>query len=166
MPSFSTNIRKNPANASCPIVPVFIGDASQVDGKIEEGHQGQVQVGQYTGLLDTGASVTCITRQVAEQMKIRALGTRPMSTASHQVDTTIYRLFVVIAIDLPQEKIKPSKDEKLKYVPMSVPTVVEACEFVNHSGDVPAIDVLIGMDIIMTSVMIINGHDNRLTMSF
>ena len=64
-----------------------------------------------------------------------------------------------------QLPVSEKSEGKNVMLPMSNPTVIEASEFVGF-GESSNVNVVIGMDIIQQSVLIIAGHDKRLTMSF
>ena len=174
MPSFSTQIHKHSNGRSLrPLVYVLIGDASKIPDNLNNKQESQQKLPQipvlkFTGLVDTGATMTCITKNVAEKLKTTPLGTAPMTSASHRrVYANIYRLLVIVAIDSFPPTNPPTTEKQQPQpltFPMSQPSILQASEFVNSGkGD---IDVLIGMDIIQKSVFTITGHDNRLTMSF
>ena len=118
----------------------------------------------FRGLIDTGATITCVTKELANGLELKSLGSRPMASASHIVQSDIYRVVIVIAIDLPSQIAEGNNLKSFETRPMSLPSIIEASTFSkSHENDV---DVLIGMDVIRSSVLIYNGHDNRLTMSF
>ena len=166
MPSFSIDINKTNGNLRI-IVPVLIGDASEVPASSQKEQPQRINISGeiVSGLVDTGATMTCVTADFAKRLKLTPCGTREMMTASHRnIKTNSYRISVVIVIHGQVTPVIKSDIKPNVVLPMSAPAIIEAGEFVNAGkGDV---EVLIGMDIIRMSVMTITGHDNRLTMSF
>ena len=161
MPAFSTNIHVV-NNKKCAIVPIFIAEGAQ----LEKAHDNNIQGIVAKGLVDTGATMTCVTKNLAEKLNLNPIGTILQSTASHQnVQTNSYSIITMIMKEEYSELFndKSKKTEK-KAFPISSPSRIQAGEFTNSKGS--DIEVLIGMDIISLGVMIINGHDNRLTMAF
>ena len=160
MPAFST-----PATVDGEllrlIVPVLVTDASKVES---DSAGGEKETFKFRGLIDTGATISCVTEELVKTLKLWPTGQRTMATASHIVETSIYRVIITIAADLPGQVTEESNLEDTKPWPMSNPSVVEASTFARVVGE--DADVLIGMDIIQKSVLIYNGSDNRLTMAF
>lgn len=167
MPSFSTPLEKSSSGFLRPVVPVAIIDASRLaPASTRSAHE---QTGSYQGrvvrgLVDSGASITCITAALADELKIPSHGQRAMASASERnVQKNLYRIAVIIMAH-GQVTVPDTTQPQNIMSPISAPSIVEASEFVNlGEGDV---EVLIGMDIIKLSVMTISGHDQRLTMSF
>ena len=165
MPSFSIPLEKRAGGRLRPVVPVAIADASTFAPVPKSKQQAFDFRGRLVrGLVDTGAEITCITPELAKELRLPVQGTRPMASASERkVERNIYRIAVII---MAQGKTEVSAAHQAQNVatPISAPSIVEASEFTNlGEGDV---EVLIGMDIIKLSVLTITGHDQRLTMSF
>ncbi len=49
-----------------------------------------IQIAIFPALMDTGASVTCISSQVAQSVGLQPLGMRPMTSATHSVPVNVY----------------------------------------------------------------------------
>ena len=118
MASFSTSLRVKDGPVR-PIVPVLIADASEIPTHNEESSSQNippvtVKLTKFKWLIDTGATMTCVTRELAEKLKLKPLGTRPVSSASEsKVDKNIYRLMIIIAVEgkVPEE----IKSESISY---------------------------------------------------
>ena len=167
MPSFSIPIPSDGKRLLRPVVPVLVADASKIHPSKGNGQPPNVELtGQICqGLIDTGAEITCVSESLAEQLKLTPCGTRFLTSATHQaVEKNIYRLAIVVMVG-GQLPVADKAEGKNVMLPMSNPTVIEASEFVGF-GESGNVNVVIGMDIIQQSVMIIAGHDKRLTMSF
>ena len=101
MPSFSTNV-KNEKGCWQPIVDVLVADASKLPSPDETGQRQtqSVQLERCYGLIDTGATVSCVTEELAKQLALKPLGTYPVTSASEtRVEKNIYRLMIAIAVE-------------------------------------------------------------------
>lgn len=96
----------------------------------------------YRGLLDTGATCTCISTRTAEEVGLVADGLKEMATASG----TVTRKKYLFALGLPLvEKVDPSGQSASGSIIVPVPEI-EGMEF--DTGSKTQFDVLVGMDII------------------
>lgn len=96
----------------------------------------------FIGLWDTGATGTCISKNVAEQLRLAPVGTTVMHTAAGTITTNRY----IVNIELPNEIAFP---------------FVEVYEAELHDTD-----VLIGMDIITSGDIALTNPDMRTTFTF
>jgi predicted aspartyl protease len=55
-----------------------------------------MQVTAFPALLDTGASVTCISPNVAQTVGLQPIGMRPMISATHTVPAPVYLVDLVL----------------------------------------------------------------------
>ena len=164
MPSFSTDIHEVEGRLR-PIVGVFIGPEplSEPSPTAVGQIQNTVDMVYARGLIDTGATNTSITKALAAKIQAVPLKQVPVHSATHHaVATNVYKVTLIIGVT--QDDQKPAG--QAKPVLYSKPMVQEVIEFVGADDIVPDIDILIGMDIISQSVLVIAGHDKRITMSF
>lgn len=98
---------------------------------------------KWTGLWDTGASNSCITQQIVNNLGLTSIGQRRMRTANGEVDVSTYS----VDFELPNGL-------RVKNI------LVSCCDL---GGDV---DVLIGMDVIMNGDFAITNTDHNTTFSF
>ncbi len=54
------------------------------------------QISTYAALIDTGASSTCISPDVATALGLQPIGKRPMTSASHTVPANVYIVDLVL----------------------------------------------------------------------
>ncbi len=97
------------------------------------------QIPRFTGLLDTGATKTCISPRVVEALQPQSIGKTTIQSAAGQSSVYIYAVGVVVflGVDPPTILHQP----------------VDAAVF-THS---PGLDVLIGMDIISRGILIVTS---------
>lgn len=48
------------------------------------------QITAFPALIDTGASITCISTKVAQAVNLEPMGKRPMTSATHSIPVNIY----------------------------------------------------------------------------
>ncbi len=101
-----------------------------------------IQIAVFSALMDTGASATCISSQVAQSVGLQPIGMRPMTSATHSVPVNVY------LVDL----LLPFGDAD--YLLNSV----QVMEFVPVDGS--PFQMLVGRDIICrgTFTMSFDGH--------
>ncbi len=97
----------------------------------------------WRGLWDTGASASCITQRIVDDLKLSPLGRNQISTANGMVEVNTY----VIDIGLPNNVI--------------VQNVIVACADLGIN-----IDLLIGMDIISLGDFAITNVNGKTVFSF
>lgn len=151
-----------------PVVPVIVYDADKVDnqGRPLQKDPSKIQMEAVPALLDTGATMTCVTKKLADRLGLTVRGTRPFSSASHRdVMKNIYHLVLIICVDIKVAvKDQPENAPTSGLVPMSLPARLEVGEFVNNHED--DVQVIVGMDVIMRGMMSVVGHDRRITLAF
>ena len=178
MPSFSYKIPSHGNLLSRPIAPVGITKADdlpsiqEIENKLKTGQE--VDTGKernfsiVKGLLDTGATGSCITQSLARKIGVKPLiQKRRVHTASGEEMRSVYR--VIIQMLWESDRIiddKNTGNKKIERIisPASGLSVIDASEFTNKGeGDV---DVIIGMDIIGESTMIVLGHEKLVILAF
>jgi len=96
----------------------------------------------YRGLLDTGATCTCISTRTAKEVGLVADGLKPMASASGI--TTRKKYLFTLGLPLV-EKVDSSGQSASGSIVVPVPEI-EGMEF--DTGSQTQFDVLVGMDII------------------
>lgn len=94
-------------------------------------------------LLDTGASVTCISQSLAAKLKLKIIGRGMMNTASGLQETNQYIIELIMQNNLPFTNIR-------------------AWEFIGNKK----FDILIGMDIVTLGDLSITNADKKTVLSF
>jgi len=59
-------------------------------GVLEPGASLSAQISTFPALLDTGATITCVSPRVAQTIGLQAIGMRPMISATHSVPVNVY----------------------------------------------------------------------------
>lgn len=161
------------SKGAIPIVPhVFIGDAIDIpytDPRVKNPNpiEYKVKGAVFKSLLDTGASRTCISKKVVDALKLHSVSAATMNSASHSEHLVSCYDVVVQIMDRQITKEKISHEGKLiprsiANHPVSRTEIIRAMEFASNEY----FDVLIGMDIISTGLVVLSGPDGRLTISF
>ncbi len=65
-------------------------------GTITPATTGNVRVVGFPALVDTGASVTCISQNVAQTVGLQTIGKRPMASATHAVPVNAYLVDLIL----------------------------------------------------------------------
>lgn len=101
-----------------------------------------VSVTTFPALVDTGATLTCISPSLATAIGVNPIGMRPMVSATHSVPTNVFLVDLVLPFGA-NSLILPS---------------VQVMEF--NAGNTTPFQVLIGRDIICRGVftMSFDGH--------
>lgn len=172
MPVLSLPI--NP-KGSRPILPhVFIGDPKKnifvlnQKNKVKQGSIEPIKGGIFTALFDTGATSTCINEKVVKRLGLSSIGKTAINSASHaNHEVSIYKIVVAITHQqVINKKVLPDG----KIISLDIASVpISSFQLVNAVQLPPTgkeFDVIIGMDIISTGLIVLNGIDNRLTISF
>ena len=97
----------------------------------------------YKAMLDTGASSTCISSKVAQELNLQAIGLGEMISASERTAKKKY-LFAIGVTTI--HKVNPMGQSAEGSVHMFMPPI-EGLEF--HRDETTKFDVILGMDIIM-----------------
>lgn len=105
--------------------------------------EGEALVGQtihgFDALADTGASGSCISRKVVEQVGLQPHGKREMISASHTTEVNTFLILLGIPIGIRPEPRGTVSGQLTAFGP------IEALEF---NADATAFDVLLGMDVL------------------
>lgn len=96
-------------------------------------------------LIDTGASVTCIDRQAAEKAGLVVVGEAPMTSATHESEIVPLYAGSLRINGLPDYKMKKAYGANL---------------------DPQGLVALIGRDMLASCVLIVNGLEGTVTLSF
>ena len=160
MPSLSAAY--NPALG--PLIPIFITlpavlhAASQI---IATGGQQTNPVNVHAGnaLIDTGASITCITPQLAQMVGLPLIGKRNMGTASGTAPSNVYLADLAIPFGaIPAAS--PGQTVQAQVNAVTLPSIA-VVEFQCPS---PHFNMLLGRDILCTGIFTL-GFDGRFTFS-
>ena len=103
-----------------------------------------------TALVDTGASITCISREVADRAGLRPLGKKPVIGAGGVEEMNVYLVDVVLPIGDPGH---PGTSQLVK----------EEMEVMEFAGTAD-IQALLGRDIIKQCLFIMSGWDSSFTL--
>jgi hypothetical protein len=118
--------------------PQFGLVAPQGPGAIPAPQEAPTDVKFYMGLIDTGASCTCITQKIVQDVGLQPIGKSPMSGATGLKDVDQYLFAVGFMLNARPE---PTGTISGNLTLMQV----HGCEFSDHAF---GFDVLIGRDII------------------
>ncbi len=98
----------------------------------------------FHALIDTGATITCISEAVAKSAGIRPIGMREVKSATHSTPKNLYLVNLILPLD--------GKGQGFRNI--------EVMEFVADPND--PIQGLLGMDVIKRGNLIVN-HDGHFT---
>ena len=73
-----------------PAVGALINIGVLQPGALTPSTLGQVEITTFPALIDTGASLTCISATVAQAVGLNPIGKRPMTSATHSVPVNLY----------------------------------------------------------------------------
>lgn len=92
---------------------------------------------RFEGLLDTGATQSCVSPEVARRLQLEPIGIRPMQSAAGVSLVSTYSVSIVVFLEID---------------PVTV-----LCQHVNAAEFMPpqGLDVLIGLDIISQGVLVV-----------
>jgi predicted aspartyl protease len=96
-------------------------------------------------LVDTGASNTCISKQLADKLDLEIVGGGLMDTAGGLCEANLYEIDLIMRNNVSFSNIR-------------------AMEFT--SADNRAFDILIGMDILTLGDLAITNHNHQTVLSF
>ena len=128
-----------------PLLSVLIAPTGTLKPKANGG--GGPHVGAYNLLIDSGADITCLTTQVAADMKLQLLGKRDVGHAAGSAKVNTYLADIGIPFGDPT---------KGAYIAEKI-TVME------FGGGSPNFQGLLGRDIICLGQLSISGWDSRYT---
>jgi hypothetical protein len=112
-------------------------------------------VASAPALIDTGATLTCITSNIAQQAGLPLIGKRPMGTAGGVVPTNVYLADVVIPLSAITAPAQPQ---------LAPGITIESIEVMEFQCASPHYQALMGRDIICRGILHI-GFDGRVTFS-
>lgn len=138
MPCVAGNYR----SAGGIILGVCIIDQRQVPDKPPTGQTVPQGINRYNALLDTGASRTCISAKVVEEVGLQSIGLTLMLTASGETTAKVYLFDVGIFSDSMTDAKAKKKDAAF----FQLGSGIKGLEF--SAGAKSNFDVLLGMDIL------------------
>jgi predicted aspartyl protease len=106
-----------------------------------------VPIQQFIALLDTGASRTCITGEMATAIKLPLMGKTDMITASDKVPTNVYMVDFFLPFG------QPGKADFLRVADLPV------MEYLGGGNG----QILLGMDVLRHMVLSVVPYDSRFT---
>ena len=146
MPSLTANIQPNG-----PIIQVAVLVSNPRRAALQASGQPVPQPVFVNGLIDTGASCTCVDPTVITQLRIPATGSVPIITPSTgAVPHACNQYDVSIAVVLGVNHFK---------IIDTLPVIATALAHQGH-------EVLIGRDVLADGVLFYNGENNTVTISF
>ena len=104
----------------------------------------------YSGLIDTGASGTCISSKVAEEVGLVPIGKTPVTSATHEAEP-MNTYLVDLAMPFGDIASAPL---------MAASANLQVTEFNAGSAD---FEILIGRDVICAGLFSMAGYDKRFT---
>ena len=148
MPCIS--VQFNPAIG--PILNIGFGKAKGIRQTINKAAaQGQRQaISTFPLLVDTGASTTCISPQVVNQVGLRTMGKKPAGVASGPVELNTYLVDIVVLFGNPQ------KGSSTMYL-------IEGLLVMEFGGDTINYHGLLGRDVICKGFFSMEAWANRFT---
>ena len=105
----------------------------------------------YPALVDTGASITCISAQIAQSEGLVLAGKRSVSSATQTVAVNAYMADVILAFGVPSAGTPAQA---------FVTPNVTVMEFISNS---PHYQVLLGRDVLCRGHFVMTGYDRRFT---
>ena len=115
----------------------------------------------FKGLIDTGASNSTISEEVVRKLALSSSGKTPMISASHEVISNVYKIY----LGIPKRDYAPIIDENDNLV--SVDINIQYAQFITFVCELPNkdnFDVLIGMNVLKNCVLVVTG--NMFVLSF
>jgi hypothetical protein len=107
------------------------------------------RVNLYGALIDTGASMTCIAREIAVETKLPLIGKTQMASASHVVEANVYLADLVLPFGRPGPDVTSFLQEN-----------VQVMEFEPNRSPFKA---LLGRDVLCAGVFSMVGFDGKFT---
>ena len=142
MPCFSKKI-----NQLQPICDIFIGQEFSHNSKKQIEYIEKIQKKSYKALIDTGATASCITEKIANELNLFPFSKREVSNTTGTHASNIYKVCFILPIDLVNRNT----------VSRNLNPFVNI-EVIGIMGGNQNFDAIIGMDIISKgSLHITNG---------
>ena len=124
---------------------------------------GSIYSGQVHGcraLIDTGATTTCISRRLATILNFQPIGKVPVHGVAGIVHHNSYLFLIAFPFNLPPNVtlspgVQPSAGNVATQLHV-LDKVLQGCEF--DGGSSARFDVLLGMDVISTGSLVVQGN--------
>lgn len=137
--------------AAGPLIQVVIIDPTQTPVSSGGTIKGTT-LNVFLALADTGASSTCISQKVAQDVGLQPSGKTLMSGATGQSPVDQYTFVVAFMLN-------PTQDPSGHLSGSLASHIVQGCEFANHGF---GFDVLLGRDILCKGVFSLSGDGHYL----
>ncbi|NQT82086.1 aspartyl protease family protein [bacterium] len=134
--------------AGGPLLPIRIELPSDVRELLTRNEEPVPPPIKVLGLIDTGATGTCISQNVCQQLNLQPDGAVKMLTAGHPVYVPVYTVQLSI-------EISPGKFLSIDRLPVAAPPLAGQAN----------VGCLIGRDILAHSVFVYMGHANSISFS-
>lgn len=126
-------------------------------------------VAAVRALIDTGATTTCITAGVAAKLGLQPIGKVPVQGVSGIVHHNNYLFYVAFPFALPAgtppaSRLPPPAPGQVQGQVFVLDKVIQGCEF--NGGPNPSFDVLLGMDVISSGSLVVQGGNHTFSFSF
>lgn len=114
-----------------------------------------------TALIDTGATTTCISKRAVDILKLQPIGKAPVHGVSGVTAQNVYLFYIAFPFHVPPRYpvppgVAPSVPGKPATQLHLLQKVLQGCEF--DGGPTPTFDVLLGMDVISTGSLVVQGN--------
>ncbi len=131
-----------------PRVPLRIELATPARELLERNNQPVPLPVRVLGLIDTGATGTCISQKVCQHLNLQSDGVTKMLTAGHAVYVQVYTVRLSI-------EFLPGRFVSIEPFPVAAPPLAEQAD----------IDCLIGRDILAHGIFVYIGYANSISLS-
>lgn len=132
-------------------VPVFIGLSGETTTKRAEAGQPILAPLQVRGLLDTACDLTAVAPSVLRQLGIGATSTVETHTASGPVKVNVYKVSLGITDAGRQQGVW-----------LTLPDLIVT----ELATELPQVDVLIGLDVLLQCRLLLDGPARQFTLEF
>lgn len=130
------------------LIPIDIGPSSQVRTFLKQKGQPIIGPFEFSALIDTGASISCISPRVAQKLHLTPRGVVPMASANLNSLTNLYEVY----LDLSKVFKQPIGFDPIPVMEAPLP----------GQGNV---DCLIGRDVLNRGVLIYVGYTGSFSFS-
>lgn len=118
-------------------------------------------------LIDTGATTTCVSRRHATAIKMQPFGKLPVHGVGGAIEQNGYLFYVGFPFALPGAQMPvatptPTPVQVVLNV-FILDRAIEGCEFNNGNAN---FDVLLGMDVLSTGSLVVQGGTNTFSFAF
>ncbi|MDP2896944.1 MAG: retropepsin-like aspartic protease [bacterium] len=146
MPSIFLQIQNMRVNG--PVVPVKIDLPAKAREILAQSSQFVPPPIRVFGLVDTGATSTCISSKVCQQLALQPDGATKMLTAGHPVYVPVYTVGLSI-------EFAPGRFVTIENLPVAAPPLAGQAN----------VDCLIGRDVLEHAVLVYVGHASSISLS-